>query len=330
MHIAIVGATGAVGREFSTILEQRRFPAERVSFLASERSAGQTIIHAKEEHTVRVLSDEALSGVDVALFSAGSRISRAFASRAVEHGAVVIDNSSAFRMDDGVPLVIPEVNSEDMTRHTGIIANPNCSTIILAVALWPLHRINPIRRAVVSTYQAASGAGAAAMAELERQARDVLDGKAPKPEAFAHPCAFNLFSHDSPIDEGGYNEEERKMENETRKIFHAPGLRISATCVRVPVLRAHCESVSVTFARPFAEDEARAVLADAPGVCVVDDRAANHFPMPVEAAGGDDVLVGRIRTDCSDPTGCSLALFLSGDQLRKGAALNAVQIAEHL
>ena len=233
-------------------------------------------------------------------------------------------------MRSDVPLIVPEVNAADLDGHRNLVANPNCSTIILLVALWPLHRALPVERVVVSTYQASSGAGRKAMLELEEQSADVLAGKTPTPEAFPHPCAFNVFSHDSAIDESGYNEEERKMVAETRKMFHEPKFQHAATCVRVPVLRAHSESVNITFREPVREEQVREVLAATPGVRVVDDRDGNHFPMPVEATGIDDVLVGRIRGDISRPDGRGVELFLSSDQLRKGAALNAIQIAELL
>jgi aspartate-semialdehyde dehydrogenase len=249
---------------------------------------------------------------------------------AVKAGTVVVDNSSAFRMDPNTPLVVPEVNPEDCQQHQGIIANPNCSTIIMVVPVWPLHNANPIKRIVVSTYQAASGAGYQAMVELEAQTRDVLAGKPATPRVLPHPIAFNLFCHNSKIGEDGYNEEEIKMVRETRKMFHAEDIQITATCVRVPVLRAHSESINLTFSRPMREGQVRQILSGAPGVRVVDDRAKNYFPMPIESSDGDDVLVGRIRQDISQPDGRGIELFVSGDQLRKGAALNAVQIAELL
>jgi aspartate-semialdehyde dehydrogenase len=240
----------------------------------------------------------------------------------------MVDNSSAFRMEEGVPLVIPEINPEDIKSHKGVIANPNCSTIIMLVPLFPLHRLNPIQRIVVSTYQAASGAGALAMQELEMQAKDVLEGKTAKKEAFPHQIAFNVFSHNSKIDKDGYNEEEVKMIRETQKIFKMPEIKVSATCVRVPVMRAHSEAINVEFAKPFSPEEARKVLRSAPGLRLVDDREGNYFPMPLEASHKEEVLVGRVREDLSHPGG--LSLFVSGDQLWKGAALNAIQIAELL
>ncbi|HUU83416.1 MAG TPA: aspartate-semialdehyde dehydrogenase [Phycisphaerae bacterium] len=329
-HVAIVGATGAVGREFIDLLARPGLQARRITLLASARSAGTTIDVNGAPHTVAELNRGSFQGVDLAFFSAGAAISRRYAPPAVEAGAVVVDNSSAFRMDDGVPLVVPEINPQAVRAHRGIIANPNCSTIVMVMAVWPLHAVNPVRRIVVSTYQAASGAGAAAMRELQQQTRDALDGRPLDPKVFPFPIAFNLFSHDSPIDRTGYNAEEIKMVNETRKIFGDPSIAITATCIRVPVLRAHSAAVNLTFERPITPDEARSVLSSAPGVRVVDSRAPQHFPMPIEADGIDQVLVGRIRQDISQPDGRGLDLFVSGDQLRKGAALNAIQIAELL
>ena len=330
-HVAVVGATGAVGQEFIRVLEQRRFPYEKITFLASARSAGKPLTFNGKTFTVQELTERSFEGVDIALFSAGGSISKQFAPIAAKAGAVVVDNSSAFRMDPEVPLVVPEVNPEDAFQHKGIIANPNCSTIIMNVPVWPLHKqLGPIERIVVSTYQAASGAGYQAMCELEEQAREVLAGRPVTPKVLPHQIAFNLFCHNSKVGENGYNEEEMKMVKETRKIFHAPDIQVTATCVRVPVLRAHSESINLTFSRPVTEQQVREVLASAPGVRVVDDRERNYFPMPLDASGGDDVLVGRIRQDISQPDGRGIELFVSGDQLRKGAALNAVQIAELL
>jgi aspartate-semialdehyde dehydrogenase len=301
-HVAIVGATGAVGQEFIRIIEQRNFPFETITFLASSRSAGKPM----------------------------DFISKKFAPIAAKAGCVVVDNSSAFRMDETVPLVVPEVNPGDIASHNGIIANPNCSTIIMVVPIWPLHRINPIQRVVVSTYQAASGAGYQAMLELEQQAKDFLAGKPVVKKVLPHQIAFNLFCHNSKISENGYNEEEMKMVRETRKMFHDDSIQVTATCVRVPVPRAHSEAINITFERPMSENEVREILSAAPGVTVIDDREKNYFPMPLEASEQDDVFVGRIRQDISQPDGRGIDLFVSGDQLRKGAALNAVQIAEQL
>ncbi len=328
--VAIVGATGAVGQEFRAVLAQRRFPAKQYRLLASARSAGQTIPWIDGDLRVEELTARSFEGVDLALFSAGGSVSKEYGPIAAKAGAVVIDNSSAFRMDPAVPLVVPEVNPDAARGHNGIIANPNCSTIILVLPLWPLHRVNPVVRVVVSTYQAVSGAGARALTELEQQSRDVLDGRTARPEIFHVPCAFNVFSHNTAIGDDGYNLEESKMILETRKIFDAPAIQIAPTCIRVPVMRAHTESVSVEFSNPIDEADARAILSKAPGVKVVDDRKANIFPMPVDAGGHDDVLVGRIRRDPSVPGGRGLQFICSGDQLRKGAALNAVQIAELL
>jgi len=329
-RVAIVGATGAVGQEFITLLQERNFPLEEIVFLASSRSAGKTIQFRGQDHTVQELTADSFKGVDLALFSAGGSISKQFAPIAVQAGAVVVDNSSAFRMDDEVPLVVPEINASDIAKHKGIIANPNCSTIIMVVPIWPIYRADKVERVVVSTYQALSGAGYQAMVELQEQTREVLAGQEPKPKVMQHPCAFNLFSHNSAIDAEGYNQEERKMVNETRKIFHDPDILVCPTCIRVPVLRAHSESINLTLQRPMSEQQARELLAAAPGVRVVDDREQNYFPMPIDATGQDDVLVGRIRKDISVPDDRGLCLFVCGDQLRKGAALNAVQIAEKM
>ena len=327
-QLAIVGATGAVGREMIRLLEPRESLAREVCLYASPRSAGARLEFRGRAVEVCPLDDDALAGVDLALFAADKDTVKMYVPRAVEAGAVVIDNSSTYRMDPAVPLVVPEVNPQHLRRHRGLIANPNCSAILLAVVLWPLHRAHPIRRVVVSTYQAASGAGMPAMEELHDQTRVVLAGDRAEPRAFPHQIAFNLFSHDSPIGPEGYNEEELKIRDELRKLFDEPELRLSATCVRVPVMRAHSEAVNVTFESPIDEAAVREILAAAPGVRLVDDRAANRFPMPLDASGRDEVLVGRIRADISRSDGRGIALFLSGDQLRKGAALNAIQIAE--
>ncbi|MFQ5495288.1 MAG: aspartate-semialdehyde dehydrogenase [Phycisphaerae bacterium] len=329
-HLAVVGATGAVGREICALIAERGLKIGRLLLLASARGAGRRIEVGDASVTVTELAEDSFDDVTHALFSAGGERSKEWAPFAVAAGATVIDNSSAFRMDPTVPLVVPEVNPRDLRGHDGIIANPNCSTIIMNVAVWPLHRVNPVRRIVVSTYQSASGAGAAAMEELKTQSADVLAGGDAKPQVFPHPIAFNLFSHNTPIGNDGYNTEERKMIDETRRIFHEPSMAISATCVRVPVLRAHSESVNLTFERPITPDQVREIIRDAPGVELVDDVEAGRFPMPVDASGKDDVLVGRIRQDASQPDGRGIELFLCGDQLRKGAALNAIQILELL
>ena len=327
-HVAIVGATGAVGQELLRVLEERDFPVHRVRLLASERSVGKQLAFRGEPIPVEALRPDSFRGIDLAFFSAGSAVSKEFAPRAVQAGAVVIDNSSAFRMDPQTPLVIPEINPEALALHRGIIANPNCSTIIMLMALEPLRRLTRVRRIIVSTYQAASGAGAQAMQELLDATRAYLQGEPFEPRVLPHPYAFNLFSHNSAIGDDGYNEEERKMILETRKIWGDSEVAVSPTCVRVPVLRAHSESIVVELeARPALADIYAAYRAFA-GVQLVDDRARNHFPMPSEATGRDAVLVGRIRYDAGFPNG--VALFACGDQLRKGAALNAVQIAEQL
>ena len=327
-HIAVVGATGAVGVEILRVLERRNFPVASLKLLASKRSVGKTLDFKGKPHKVEELSAEAFKGVDIAFFSAGATRSRAFVPAAKAAGAVVIDNSSAFRMDPDTPLVVPEVNPGDLRRHKGVIANPNCTAAILAVAVWPIHQAVGIRRIVVSTYQSASGAGAAAMQELEDQTREYAADKAITHSVFPHQIAFNVFSHNTKVAENGYNEEENKVVEETRKMFHAPDLPIVPTCIRVPVLRAHSESIVLELEAPMSPAEARALLARSPGLKIVDDPVANHFPMPLEASGDLDVHVGRIRRDLSNPNG--LVLFVAGDQLLKGAAWNAVQIAEEL
>ena len=329
-HLAVVGATGAVGREVCTILESRNIRPEKLTLLASERSKNREIVVFGISHKIEVLTERSFDGVQYAVFSAGAERSREFAPIAVRAGAVVIDNSSAYRMDPTTPLVVPEINPQAVFQHRGIIANPNCSTIIMNVAVYPIHRVIPVRRIVVSTYQSASGAGAAAMEELRTQTADVLAGRRAVPTSFPHPIAFNLFSHNTPIGSDGLNTEERKMIDETRKIFAAPDLSISATCVRVPVPRAHSESINLTLERPMSPADARAILETAPGAKVVDDAEGNYFPMPIGASGRDEVLVGRIRRDPSQSDGRGLDLFVCGDQLRKGAALNALQILELL
>ncbi|HET9473272.1 MAG TPA: aspartate-semialdehyde dehydrogenase [Steroidobacteraceae bacterium] len=329
--VAIAGATGAVGVELMQCLEQRKFPLSELRLLASARSAGKRMKFRGGDLAVQELTDQSLEGVDIALFSAGGAQSRRFAPAAVRAGAIVVDNSSAFRMDKEVPLVVPEINAGALALHKGIIANPNCVAIVAVTPLWPIHQKRRIKRIVMSTYQAASGAGAAAMEELSESTRAYLEGRAFQPKVLPHPYAFNVFSHNTRVDpETGYNEEETKVMQECRKIFGEPDLRVTATCVRVPVLRAHCIALNIELEGPLSPAEARSILADAPGVRVVDDLEKNYFPMPVDASGKDEVLVGRIRKDVSDPTGCSLSLFVAGDQLRKGAALNAVQIAERL
>ena len=329
--VAIVGATGAVGIELLRCLETRRFPLRELRLLASARSAGKTLPYAGRNVVVQELTETSFDGVDIALFSAGSGISKRYAPIARNAGALVIDNSSAFRMDERVPLVVPEANGSALAEHQGIVANPNCVAAILTVALAPLHRFYPIRRIAAATYQAASGAGAQAMTELQEATAAFLRDEPYAPRVLPHPYAFNLFSHNADVDpETGYNGEELKVVAETRRILGVADLPISVTCVRVPVLRAHAIALTVEFDKAVAPDTARLILREAPGVRLVDDRTANHFPMPCEATGQDAVLVGRVRKDIGDPTGRTLALFVVGDQLLKGAALNAVQIAEAL
>lgn len=328
-NVAVVGATGAVGREFLNLLESREFPLASLRLLASARSRGRQIPFRGQMLTVEELTLDSFAGCDIAFFSAGASRSREFAPAAVAAGAVVIDNSSAFRMEPGVPLVIPEINPEDLDHHSGIIANPNCSTIIALMALAPLRKLGKIKRVVISTYQAASGAGAQAMEELKTQTHEVLHGGKPVPRVMPHPYAFNLFSHNSPVGSDGYNDEERKMVLESRKILHDDNLQITAMCIRVPVLRTHAESINVEFEAPRPSlSEVRECLFHAPGVELVDDVEHNRFPMPVEATGKDEVLVGRIRNDVSHD--CAMDMFVCGDQLLKGAALNGLQIAQEL
>ena len=328
-RVAIAGATGAVGVEFLRLLEERHFPISKLLLLASARSAGKTMRFDGRDVLVEELTENSFEKVDIAFFSAGGSISKKYAPIAARAGAVVVDNSSAFRMDPKVPLVIPEINPEAIAAHDGIIANPNCSTIIAIVPLWPIHKKNRIKRLIAATYQAASGAGAAAMEELRESTRAHLEDREYANTVLPHPYAFNLFSHNSKIDPAtGYNEEETKMMQETKKIFGDAEIRISATCVRVPVLRAHSEALTIECERPISPAEVREILATAPSVKVIDDPVKNYFPMPKDASGQGDVLVGRIRQDTSDPSGKSIAMFVAGDQLLKGAALNAVQIAE--
>jgi aspartate-semialdehyde dehydrogenase len=329
--VAIVGATGAVGREFVGCLESRGVPLASLKLLASARSAGKTQLFRGQDLVIEELTDRAFDGVDIALFSAGSGISKQYAPIAVKAGAVVVDNSSAFRTDPSVPLVVPEINARRIADHKGIIANPNCAAITTLVPLWPIHQVNPVRRLIVSTYQAASGGGAALMEELEQSTRAYLEGKTYEPKVVKYPYAFNLFSHNTAIDMAtGYNDEESKVIKETKKIFEDDRIAVSATCIRVPVLRAHSVSMTFECERPITPAEVRGLLERAPGVRLVDDWANNVFPMPKHASGQGDVLAGRIRQDLSDPSGKSISMFVAADQLLKGAALNAVQIAELL
>jgi aspartate-semialdehyde dehydrogenase len=327
-HTAIVGATGLVGQEFIKILEQRDFPMASIHLFASDRSAGKKMFVNHQELEVKELTPNSFDPVDVALFSAGSEISKQFGPVAAKRGAVVVDNSAAFRMNPRIPLVVPEVNPEDMENHRGLIANPNCSTIQMVVALHPLHKVNPIKRIVVDTYQAVSGTGTAAVDELRSQAKLVLEGKGAVPHVYPHQIAFNLVPEIDVFLDDGYTKEEWKMIHETRKILHDNSIAISATCVRVPVIAGHSEAIHVEFTKPMSPDEARSILVSAPGVKVLDDPSVSLYPLPWTAAGTDDVFVGRIRHDASLPNG--LAMWVVADNVRKGAALNAVQIAEHL
>jgi aspartate-semialdehyde dehydrogenase len=329
--VAIVGATGAVGVELLRCLEQRKFPLKELKLFASARSAGKTMEFRGKTLTIEELTEESLEGVDIGLFSAGSSTTKKFAAAAAAAGTVIVDNSSAYRMDPGTPLVVPEINRDAIFTHKGIIANPNCSAIISITPLWPVHQRNPIKRMIISTYQAASGAGAAAMEELRESTRAYLEGRPYEPKVLPHPYAFNAFSHNTKIDPAtGHNEEETKVINETRKIFGDPDILIGITCIRIPVLRAHCVSVTFECEKPITPEEVREIIAKAPGCKLVDDQVHNYFPMPVDASGHDEILVGRIRRDLSDTTGRSISIFSVGDQLLKGAALNAVQIAEQL
>jgi len=327
-RVAIVGATGLVGQEFIRILEQRNFPMSSVRLLASDRSAGRKLFVRHEEIEVEETVPESFENIDIALFSAGGDTSRHFSPMAARAGAVVVDNSSAFRMDPGVPLVVPEINPEDIKWHRGIIANPNCSTIQMVVALYPLHKVNPIKRVIVDTYQAVSGTGSAAVEELTTQTKQVLEGQEVVSSVYPHQIAFNVLPEIDVFLDNAYTKEEWKMVEETRKIMHANEIAISATCVRVPVFTGHSEAVNIEFSRPMSPDEARQILARAPGVKVLDDTTVSLYPHAWLAAGTDEVYVGRIRQDASHPSG--LAMWVVSDNLRKGAALNTIQIAEEM
>jgi aspartate-semialdehyde dehydrogenase len=330
VNVAIVGATGAVGQEFLTVLAERNFPIKTLKLLASAKSAGKAVEFRGKTYAVEELTKDSFKDVRIAFFSAGGSISKEFAPAAVAAGAIVVDNTSAFRMKEGIPLVVPEVNPDQIHKHNGLIANPNCSTIIMNVPVWPLHKVNRVKRVIVSTYQAVSGAGAWGLYELEAQLKAYAQGQPIVKEKFPHQIANNIFSHNTKVAENGYNEEENKMVNETRKIFADPKIMVTATCIRVPIPRAHSESINLEFERPITPGQVREILAKSPGVRIVDDPEANHFPMPLEASGQDNVLVGRIRQDISRDDGKGIELFVSGDQIRKGAATNAVQIAEKL
>ncbi|MFC1920601.1 aspartate-semialdehyde dehydrogenase [Chloroflexota bacterium] len=326
--VAIVGATGLVGQEFIKVLVQRNFPVESVRLLASYRSAGKKLYFAHQEIEVEETVAESFENVDIALFSAGGETSKHFSPLAAQAGAVVIDNSSAFRMVPGVPLVVPEVNVEDIKLHKGIIANPNCSTIQMVVALYPLHKVNPIKRIIVDTYQAVGGTGAAAIEELTAQTKLVLDGQNTVPHVYPHQIAFNILPEIDVFLDNGYTKEEWKMVEETRKIMHAPDIAVSATCVRVPVIIGHSEAVHVEFSHTMLPEDARRILSQAPGVKVLDDPVLSLYPQAWAAAGTDEVYIGRIRQDASNSRG--LAMWVVSDNIRKGAALNAVQIAEEI
>lgn len=328
LHVAIVGATGAVGVEMLRVLEKRDFPVGKLRLLASARSAGKPLPFRGEEVRVEALGPSSFEGVDVALFSAGGGISREFAPFATQAGAVVVDNSSAFRMDPTVPLVVPEVNGEDVRGNRGIVANPNCTTAITLMALAPLHRAFGVRHVVASSYQAVSGTGAQAIEELRAQVAAVAEGRPVERKVYPHQIAFNVLPHVDAFLETGYTKEEMKMQNEGRKILHHPDFRASVTCVRVPVYRAHSVAVTAVFNGPVSVAAAREVLQKAPGLEVVDDPANNVYPMPLNVAGLDNCQVGRLRVDCALEN--ALSFWVAGDQLLKGAALNAVQIAELL
>ena len=326
LHVAVVGATGAVGVEMLKTLEKRNFPVGRLTPLASVRSAGKTLPFWGQEITVQELTTDSFAGVDIALFSAGGEISGEFASRAVEAGAVVVDNSSAFRMDDNVPLVVPEINAAEVARHKGIIANPNCSTIVTVMALYPLHQAFGVKRMFASTYQPVSGSGAIGIAELERQVGEINEGREVSRKVYPHQIAFNVLPHVDVFLDNGYTKEEMKMVHESRKIMGLPDFEASVTCVRVPVYRAHSIAISAEFEKPVSVEGAREAISGAPGIDLNDDVASNGYPLPLELAGQDNCQVGRIRKDCAMENG--LSFWVAGDQLLKGAALNAIQIAE--
>ncbi|MEA1959056.1 MAG: aspartate-semialdehyde dehydrogenase [Chloroflexota bacterium] len=325
-NVAIIGATGLVGREFIKVLLQRNFPLKSLKLFASGRSAGKKIRVGNEELEIRETDSHSLEGIDIALFSAGAEASKQFSHPATRAGAVIIDNSSAFRMNDEVPLVVPEVNADDISQHKGIIANPNCSTIQMVVALYPLHKVNPIRRIIVDTYQSVSGTGTAALAELSEQSRQVIEGHSVVPHVYSHQIAFNILPEIDLFLDNGYTKEEWKMIDETRKIMHAKELAISATCARVPVFIGHSEAVHVEFTEPMSSATAQRILAEAPSVKLLDDPSIHLYPQPWAVANTDDVYVGRLRQDVSN--NCELAMWIVADNIRKGAALNAVQIAE--
>lgn len=327
-RVAVVGATGAVGVEMLRVMERRNFPVKSLRLLASARSAGTTLKFRGEDVPVEVLHLNSFEGIDIALFSAGGGISKEYGPAAVKSGAVVVDNSSAFRMQESVPLVVPEINGKDVAHHKGTIANPNCTTAVTLMALYPLHKKFGVKRIFASSYQAVSGAGARAIEELRRQVKDVSSGHKASHEVFPHQIAFNVIPQVDSFLDTGYTKEEMKMQNEGRRIMHLPSFHASVTCVRVPVYRAHSVAVSAEFERPVSIHEAREAIEAFPGVQLRDDTTSNTYPMPLEVAGQDDCFVGRLRHDCAIENG--LAFWVCGDQLLKGAALNAVQIAELL
>lgn len=327
-HVAVVGATGAVGLELLRVMERREFPVTDLRLLASSRSAGRKMAFRDKDVVVESLSEDSFQDIDLAFFSAGSETARQFVPQARAAGAIVIDNSSAFRLDDEVPLVIPEINAADANSHRGLIANPNCTTAVALMALYPLHRAFGLRRVFAASYQAVSGSGARAISELERQVKARVQGIEAKAEVYPHPIAFNVLPQVDSFLETGYTREEMKMQNEGRKIMHLREFSASVTCVRVPVFRAHSVAMSAEFSRPVSLDLARDALAKAPGLDLVDEPSTHRYPMPLEAAGKDRCQAGRLRVDCALENG--LSLWVSGDQLLKGAALNAVQIAELL
>ena len=327
-RVAIVGATGLVGETFINVLEERDFPMASLTLMASARSAGKRLKAMGDEHEVIKATPDSFEDIDIALFSAGGGTSKQLAPEAAKRGAVVVDNSSAWRMESDVPLVVPEVNPDDALKHNGIIANPNCSTIQMVVALWPLHRENPIKRVIVDTYQSASGAGRLALEEMLDQSRGVLNGEEAQPNAFPHRIAFNAIPQIDVFEEDDYTKEEIKMVRETQKIMHAPEIAVSATCVRIPAAFAHSEAVHVEFTNPISPDDARDILSAAPGIVVTDDPASRAYPMAIDAQGRDEVFVGRIRRDTALDNGISM--WVVSDNIRKGAATNTIQIAELL
>jgi aspartate-semialdehyde dehydrogenase len=328
VNVAIVGATGLVGQELIKTLLQRRFSIKSLRLLASPRSVGKKVMVAEQEIEVEETNNDSFEGADIAFFGATTTVSRELVPAAAKAGAVVIDDSSAWRMEPEVPLVVPEVNGDDLEQHKGVVAIPNCSTTPVVLALWPIHRVNPIRRIIADTYQSVSGTGASAVNELREQSRAVLEGKSVSPHVYPHQIAFNLLPEIDVFMDNGYTKEEWKMVQESRKIMHEPDLAVSATCVRAPIFIGHSAGVHVELTRPMAVEEVRSILQDAPGITVQDEGSISLYPQPWTAAGRDDTFVGRIRQDASHPNG--IAMWIVADNLRKGAALNSIQIAEEL